>query len=229
MALILNNAIFTPGYANMFYTEAVYKATTIGQNGLTVIPNVINSIRLPYRNMGSGLQADSCNFSASGDVTLDMKTLSVCTLKVNKQFCLSDYEGAYFADTLGAGALNKELPTDFTQWLLTKETVEIANDIDNLIWNGTGIGAGLLSLCEGFLRKFAGDVNITLVPTPVVITAANIIAELNEMYNTMLPTLIGSANLRFYLPLSYQRFLVNAMQVSPDQVNMLGVSVVNGQ
>lgn len=228
MALTINNAIFVPNYANLFYTEAVYKATTIGQGGLSIIPNVVNSIKLPYRTMGSGLQADSCNFSASGDVTLNAKTLSVCTLKINKEFCLADYEGTFLADSMGAGALNKEIPADFTQWLLDKEAVEIANDIDNIIQNGTGIGAGLLSLCKGFLPNFAADANITLVTTPVAITAANIVAELNEMYNTMLPTLIGSTNLRFYLPLEYQRFLVNAMQVAPDQVNMLGVSVMNG-
>lgn len=229
MSLILNNAIFTPDYVKTFFSEAIYSTTTLNQGGLTLIPNVINSIRLPYINMGSGLQADSCNFSASGNVTLDMKTLAVCTLKINKEFCLADYEGAYFADVLGAGALNKELPTDFTQQLMDKEALEVANDIDNITQNGTGAGVGLLSLCEGYLSKFAADANITLVATPVAITAANIIAEMNEMYNTMLATLISSPRLRFYIPLSYQRFLINATQIDPAQVNMLGVSMVNGQ
>ena len=102
----------------------------------------------------------SCGFNAAGDDTITQRTISVCKIKVNKNYCMKSLEAKFTQKLLTPGSTYDE--TDLPQIFLDDLMANMAFEVEKLIWQGnTSTGLGNLALCDGF-NKLIDDTSTTV-------------------------------------------------------------------
>ena len=209
------------------YSDCVLGAPTLEKRAVKFITGVKKSLKIPAMNLSSVLQADSCVQSPLGNITLTDKEIQLCKMKFNIPICIQDLETTYMSESLMAsGANNSDFPATPLAYVLDLLTRTINSDYERLIQAGDTTSLDpTLALCDGFLKKIEADV--THIPVAgVVLTAANIVAELTKVYDLIDDCLMDKPDLRFYMPLNTKKMLRQAISQSPSQVNNLGIGLV---
>lgn len=179
MAGITDNTVFAGKEAQGFYSAAILTGDTKSRvKGYT---NVKSKMLVSRLDVGSNiLQAADCTFTDAGDVTLSQKTLTVCPIKINKSFCIEEFEANYLSAQLKAGANDAQVPASFEEYFLAEVAKVVSLALENTIWQGDA-GGSPYGLCDGYftLLTAAGD----FIPVSgTTLTAANIIAEITKVY-----------------------------------------------
>jgi hypothetical protein len=102
------------------------------------------------------------------------------------------------------------------------------SNYEEILWQGDVNYVGpnsYLALCDGFLKLFANDPNVITVPG-VVLTAANIVAEMTKVYDAIPDVMMNDPELKFYMPINTKKMFRQAIASSPSQVNNLGIGLV---
>lgn len=193
-----------------FYSAAIDQSGTIKGGHITILPNVKSKIALRKLDVGDILQADNCDFTPSGDIVLDERTLEVTPLKVNVTNCLDVLESDWISMQMASGS-TAPMPADVTALLLDQMAQKLGNNIEKLIWAGDTAGAPAVSYMDGFLKIADNDLGTAKVPSPIVITSANVLAELSRGYNLIPDSILESANLRLYVSTYVFRAYTEAM------------------
>ena len=206
----VDNTTYTGKHALGFYSLALLEGDFV--KGIKLVPDVKSKIKMASLNLSGLLQASDCTFTDAGTTTLGQKTLEVCPVKVNVEYCTRDFEVNYLSEQLRPGSLESQLPASFQEYVLTQIMLNIKNDVDNIAINGDTAAspAGVLNLCDGFRKKWLADATVVDV-NGTTLSASNIMAEVAKLYNGVATTILDNGKLKFYFSVAAARFYRQAL------------------
>ncbi len=232
---------YTKTNEQMLITKSFFEAKTASR--MSILTGVKSSIQVPalsdvlYYQDGS-----SCGFEASGDTTISARVLTVGRIKVNKQWCVKDLETKYTQLLLSPGSNYEALPGKIDQAFVETIIGTIGEANETAIWQGdTGSGNTNLNKYDGLVKIInaasgtvqANSSAFTGIATVTAITASNIIAVMQGVYNAIPVKILDKADLRVSIGTDlfrlYQMALINAnlFHFIPTE-NALGEMKIHG-
>jgi len=199
MALV-DNTTFYGKDAEGFFKKVL--TTGVAKSELTLIPNVKSKIKLAYSDLGNILQSDDCTFSATGEGTLNQKTLEVCDLKVNLEYCATTFEANYLSLQLRAGSNSEEvMPNSYAEFVVDYVAEKVASDLEITLFKGdTGTSSYPLNLCDGLVKKLLADAAVIDVSaTASTITSSNVVGELNRLLEAVPAEVRNQPNFKIFV------------------------------
>ena len=197
---LTDNTTFYGKDAEGFFKKVL--TTGVAKNELTLIPNVKSKIKLAYSDLGNILQGDDCSFSATGEGTLNQKSMEVCDLKVNLEYCATTFEANYLSLQLRAGSNNEEvMPTSYADFVVNYVAEKVSSDLEKVMFKGdTGTASYPFSLCDGLNKQLLADAAVVDVSaTSSTITAANVVGELNRVLEAVPAEVRQEANFKIFV------------------------------
>jgi hypothetical protein len=179
---LTDNTTFYGKDAEGFFKKVL--TTGVAKSEIALIPNVKSKIKLAYSDLGNILQAEDCAFSATGEGSLNQKTMEVCDLKVNLEYCATTFEANYLSAQLRAGSNNDEaVPASYAEFVVNYVAEKVASDLEITMFQGdTGTASYPKSLCDGLVKLLLADGTVLdVAATASTITSSNVIGELNRV------------------------------------------------
>jgi len=127
----------------------------------------------------------TCDFTATGTVTLSERILTLEKFQVHRQLCKKDF----LADWEAKSEQNGQLHASLSDALIANVMAGVAARNEVVIWQGVNATAGEYA---GFETLFLADAAVLDVATPEAITSANVIEEMGKLVLT-LPTRVRRA------------------------------------
>ena len=203
------NSSFVGKDAGLYIAAAMKESKTLDH--LTIMDNV------KYKSVvkalvGSNLvQDESCDFTATGSLTLSEKIITPKNLKLNVQLCKQDLLSAWESNQMGAGANNRNTP-EFHAFVMSYLADAIAESVEENVWSGADANGGEF---EGFLTAstgaFATDGNVNAVSKTATLSATNIVANLDKLVAAIPSTVLGKEDLRIFMNQKTYRFYISKM------------------
>lgn len=197
---LTDNTTFYGKDAEGFFKKVL--TTGLAKNELTLVPNVKSKIKLAYSDLGNILQAEDCSFSSTGEGSLNQKTMEVCDLKVNLEYCATTFEANYLSAQLRAGSNNEEvMPTSYADFVVNYVAEKVSADLEKVMFQGnTGTASYPYSLCDGLIKQLQADSDVVDVSaTASSITAANVVGELNRLLEGVQAEVRSQANFKIFV------------------------------
>ncbi|GHM98846.1 hypothetical protein WSM22_03360 [Cytophagales bacterium WSM2-2] len=164
-----------------FFTPALLDSTTVSTKGLTVYNDKNYKVQVRSYDLTGALgTGKTCTFTPTSNVTYSEKELAMQYHWLNETECIDDYAVMDWTDE----QLNsQDIPAEFETALLDKQKKFIRNGFETRIWKGnlTGGTGYVAALYDGFIRQI--KTGSPIVQTGTTITASNVIAELNKVWN----------------------------------------------
>ena len=127
----------------------------------------------------------TCDFTATGTVTLSERILTLEKFQVHRQLCKKDF----LIDWEARSEQNNELHASLSDALIANVMAGVAARNEVVIWQGVNANAGEYA---GFETLFLADATVLDVSSPEAITSANVIEEMGRLVLT-LPTRVRRA------------------------------------
>jgi hypothetical protein len=196
-------------FAGKYLAAALLSAPTLEQGGVTILPNVAYKQVLQKVATGNIVANASCDFDASGTVTLTERVLTTEEFQVNIQLCKADLEKTWQVAEMGYSSF-KSLPKSFADFLIAHVSAKVAAKLETTIWGGTNATAGEF---DGFKTLFLADGDVIDVSSPLTTTldATNVIGEIGRMVDLIPAALYGQEGLRLYLSQKITKLYVRAL------------------
>lgn len=224
MALV-NNISYCGKFSFDFFSPALFNNDIFSR--FSPFEGVKNKMTLPNLSLSGHTVPDSCDFSPAGNTTLDPRDLTVCTFKVNDKICIQDIEPTFLSERLRLGSKEPVGPAEFTDYILDQLQRQIANNMQNLLWNGVAgatSGPEYLAECNGLLTAFGASGSGVLGSTGIGVTAGNVITVLSNVYSTI-PAAVKSSG--YPVQIFASQNVVDAYKLS--QVNTNGGLLPTGE
>lgn len=181
-----------------FYSRA-YLTEDLVDNYRT-LPGIKSATKLANVAFGNILRASTCNFAAPND-SLDAIDIDVCPLSAMAQICQFDLEQSFVSLQMAQGSNGDFTVASFMNYYWNEMSLKIQEDLELIRWQGdTQSEDAVLQLCDGYLKKLCGDINIASGIYAGAIDSTNVIAQMTAVY-TALPAAVirKKADLRFYV------------------------------
>jgi len=190
-------------------SAALLSGVTLSNELITIMPNVKYKSVVSNLVSASGLADASCDFTATGAVTLTERILEPKSLQVNKQLCKADFRDTWQAIEMGYSA-HDVLPKSFADYLLAHQAEQVAADIESHIWNGDANNSGEFN---GFMTLLTTDAALPAAQevSGTTLSAANIITEMGKVADAIPSRLYGKEGLRIYVSQNAMRLYVRAL------------------
>jgi hypothetical protein len=196
-------------FAGKYLAAALLSAPTLEQGGVTILPNVAYKQVLQKVATGNIVANATCDFDASGTVTLTERVLTTEEFQVNIQLCKADLEKTWQVAEMGYSSF-RSLPKSFADFLIAHVSAKVAAKLETTIWGGTNATAGEF---DGFKTLFLADGDVIDVSSPLTTTldATNVIGEIGRMVDLIPAALYGQEGLRLYLSQKITKLYVRAL------------------
>ena len=197
---LTDNTTFYGKDAEGFFKKVL--TTGLAKNELTLVPNVKSKIKLAYSDLGNILQAEDCSFSSTGEGSLNQKTMEVCDLKVNLEYCATTFEANYLSAQLRAGSNNEEVvPTSYADFVVNYVAEKVSSDLEKVMFQGnTGTASYPYSLCDGLIKQLQNDSDVVDVSaTASAIVSTNVVGELNRLLSAVAAEVRSAANFKIFV------------------------------
>jgi hypothetical protein len=197
---LTDNTTFYGKDAEGFFKKVL--TTGLAKNELTLVPNVKSKIKLAYSDLGNILQAEDCSFSSTGEGSLNQKTMEVCDLKVNLEYCATTFEANYLSAQLRAGSNNEEVvPTSYADFVVNYVAEKVSADLEKVMFQGnTATASYPYSLCDGLIKQLTNDGDVVKPgATAGSITSANVVTELNRLLSNVAAEVRSAANFKIFV------------------------------
>ena len=197
-------------FAGKYLAAALLSAPTLEQGGVTILPNVAYKQVMQKVATGNIVANATCDFTASGTVTLTERVLTTEEFQVNLQLCKLDLAQSWQSASMGYSAF-KTLPKTFADFLIAHVAAKVAAKIETTIWSGTNATAGEF---DGFKTLMLADGTVIDVPTPLTgaaLNASTVIAEIGETVDSIPAALYGNEGLRIYVSQKIAKLYVRAL------------------
>jgi len=205
-----SNPVITTTYAGEFagkyLAAALLSAPTLEQGGVSILPNVAYKQVMQKVATGNIVANATCDFTASGTVTLTERVLTTEEFQVNLQLCKLDLAQSWQSASMGYSAF-KTLPKTFADFLIAHVAAKVAAKIETTIWNGTNATAGEF---DGFRALMLADADVIDVVS-TAITSANVVAEIGKVVDAIPASLYGNEGLRIYVSQAIAKAYVRAL------------------
>ena len=179
-----------------FYSRAYLTDTTA--DNFRTLPGIKSATKLANVTFGSILQASTCNFSAPTD-TLNAIDIDVCPLSAMAQICQFDLEQSFLALQMAKGSNGDFTVASFMSYYWDTMSKQIGEDVELLRWQGDTEAEGVLSLCDGHLKKLCADADVVGQYNGAV-ASNNVLSTLEAVWAAAPSTIkFKKGDLRFYV------------------------------
>ncbi len=178
--------------------------------------------KLPELNAEPTIQADSCNLSATGGVTLTQMSIDVAKMAIFETLCEKELEQTVFRTILKTGSNYDTLV--LRDAIVEDKVKRLKLQLEKLVWQGdvTLTSNAVLKWFDGYVKLFKADVNVVnATPSPKVplATAGNARAGLQAIYRNIPLEIINESDIWVFVGLdvvrNYQIDLAAANQYNP--------------
>ena len=195
-------------FAGKYLAAALLSAPTLEQGGVSILPNVAYKQVMQKVATGNIVANATCDFTASGTVTLTERILTTEEFQVNLQLCKLDLAQSWQSASMGYSAF-KTLPKTFSDFLIAYVAAKVAAKIETTIWAGTNATAGEF---DGFRALMLADSDvIDVVKVVGGITAANVVTEIGRVVDAIPASLYGNEGLRIYASQAIVKSYIRAL------------------
>jgi hypothetical protein len=235
--------------ASGFIAAALLSARTLDNKLVTIMPNVKYKSVIQKLDVDGIVQDASCDFVTSGSVALTERILEPKELQVNLELCKQEFVESWEALQLGFSAFD-EIPRNFNDYLISYVGGKVAEATEKSIWQGVASANGQFG---GFQNALSASISAggagAVIPaggtTPISgsVTAANVLAKLDTVVNSIPNEVYGKEDLMIYVPTNvakaYQQALAgtganglgangwnNQMNVGEKPFNFNGIEIV---
>lgn len=224
---LTDNTTFYGKDAEGFFKKVL--TTGAAKSELTLIPNVKSKIKMAYSDLGNILQADDCSFSSTGEGSLNQKTMEVCDIKVNLEYCATTFEANYLSAQLRAGSNNEEaVPATYAQFVVNYVAEKVASDLELVMFKGdTGTASYPYSLCDGLVKQLLNDGSVIDVSATASLTTSNVISELARVLNAVPAEVRSQPNFKIFVSQEVAFFYKQAQAATTGGLFMVGDKELN--
>ena len=192
-----------------YISTAVLSAPTLEKGLVTIKPNIKYKEVVKKLTQGSLLKDGTCDFDATGTITLTERILEPKELQVNNQLCKKDFRSDWDAISMGYSAFDN-LPPTFADFLVANHVAKVAADFEFSIWRGVKTNSGQF---DGFTTLLALD---PALPTAneiagTTVDAANVIAELGKIVDAIPATLYGKEDMTLFVSQNIYKAYIRAL------------------
>ena len=198
-------------FSGKYISAALLTSSTIDDGGVTVMPNVKFKQVIQKVETGDLIAAGSCDFSASSSVTLSEVVLQPEEFQVNLNLCKSDFLNTWDAIQMGYSAFNNNgLPSSFSEYLIGYVASKVAAQNEINLWTGN-LGGAQAGEYNGIETLAAADATVVDVSSPITLTAANIIDEMQRVVDAIPNALYGKEDLKLYVSNKAAKLYIRAL------------------
>ena len=196
-------------FAGKYIAAALLSAPTLEQGGLTIHPNVKYKQVIQKFATDTLIANASCDFTASGTVTLTERVLNPEEFQVNVLLCKKDLHSTWQAAEMGYSAFDV-LPKSFEDYLIAYVSANVASNMETTIWQGVNATAGQFA---GIMTQLTTDAALPSAQevAGTTVTAANVITELGKIVDACPSALYGKEDLTLYVSSNIYRAYVRAL------------------
>lgn len=183
-------------FAGKYIAAALLSGDTLGKNLITVKPN-IKYKEVVKKLVASGtLIADAtCDFTATGKLTLTERILTPEEFQVNLQLCKKDFRSDWEAAQMGYSVYDK-LPPTFQEFMLAHLLAQVGANMETTIWHGANATTGQF---DGLIVLMTADSTVIDVTTTSAIDASNVMDELENLCSFVPDTVYNQPDFRIYV------------------------------
>jgi len=192
----ITSASLYAGEAGAYIGAAAKSGKTLADGQITILEGIKYKKTLTVVSSASLIADADCDFS-DGTLTLTDRALEPTDKKLNLSLCATDLEKDWQAAQMTAGANNSNMAGDFPAFIMEYLGAEVGESIETQIW--TDMVTNLLA-----------DGTVVDV-TASTLTAGNIIAEMEKVYDDVPAAVYGKDDLRIYVGTNAVRFYIQAM------------------
>ena len=210
--------------AGKYISAALLSGSTIENGLITVKPNVkYKEVLKKVATDANVIKDATCDFTATGEVTLTERILQPEEFQVNLELCKKDFRSDWEAVQMGYSAFDN-LPPNFSDFIIGHAAGLVAEKTEQNIWAGQTGNAGEF---DGFyyLATAGGSGCVSVSGSPL--TAANIIDEIGKVVDAIPSAVYGKEDLYIYLSRKAAKLYVRAL--GGFGANGLGAAGVNAQ
>jgi len=206
---VTSGTTYAGQFAGKYIAAALLSAPTLEQGGVTILPNVAYKQVLQKVATGNIVANATCDFTASGTVTLTERVLTTEEFQVNIQLCKADLQQTWQVAEMGYSSFSK-LPKSFEDFVIAHVSAKVAAKLETTIWAGTNATAGEF---DGFKTLMLADADVIDVSSPLTTTldATNVIGEIGRTVDLIPASLYGNEGLRLYLSQKIVKLYVRAL------------------
>jgi len=164
--------------------------------------DVNSKIKVGSLEFDDVIQEAGCDFTAT-NADLGAKSMEPEKLQLGVELCQYDLQNSFIAQYMRNGnqidfANTSGLTPEFLTHYYERLGAKLDSNLENLTWKGNkSTGVGYLNLADGLETKLAtGTVE---VPSPIAITASNVIAEMTKAYQ-LIPPAIDKSQMVWFIP-----------------------------
>ena len=150
----------------------------------------------------------TCDFTATGTVTLTERILQPEEFQVNLQFCKQDFQSDWEAVQMGYSAFDN-MPPKFSDFIIGHVAGLVAEKTEQNIWEGVNATAGEHDGLVTLALADADVIDVTAVAGGV--DASNVIDELGKIVDAVPSALYGKEDLYIYVSQNIARAYVRAL------------------
>ena len=189
-------------YAGKFLAEyigtALLSAPTLDKGLVTIKPNIKHKEVIKRVATGTLLSDATCDFTATGSITLTERILEPKELNVNQQVCKKDFRGDWMAEDMGISAFDN-LSKNFADFILTRYAAGVAAENEISFWRGA---TGTTGQYDGICTLIALDAALPSAQevAGTTVDASNVLVELRKVHAKIPATILAKEDLFIYAP-----------------------------
>jgi hypothetical protein len=193
-------------FAGKYLSAALLSANTIDKGGIEVKPNIKYKSVMKKVATGAVIADASCDFTKTDDaVTITERILQPKEFQVNLEFCKKDFSQDFEAIQMGYSAFDN-MPPLFTDYIIGHVAGMVAEKTEQTIWEGVD-GSGQF---DGLATLALADTDVLDV-TGTTVDAANVVAELGKIVDSIPASLYGKEDVHIYISQNIARAYVRAL------------------
>jgi len=141
--------------ASGYIAAALLSANTLDKKLITIMPNVKFKSVIQKLSLSNLIQDASCDFTPASSASIAERVLQPDEFQVNLQLCKQEFIDSWNALQLGFSAFD-EIPRSFNDYLVSYVAGNVAQAVEESIWQGNGSTNGQF---DGFEKLLSASVD----------------------------------------------------------------------
>ena len=208
-------------FSGKYISAALLSAETLDKGLITVMPNVKYKSVLQVGSYNDIVANATCDYTASGTLTMTEKIIQPEEFQVNVDICKKDLVNSWEAEQMGYSAFDKLAPS-LSDFVIAHTAAKVASKIESNIWAGQTASAGEF---DGFYYLATAGGSGCVAVTGTTVTAANVIDEMGKVVDAIPSGVYGKEDLYIYVAPNVARAYIRAL--GGFGANGLGANGVN--
>ena len=222
---------FTDEVGGALLTKALVGATTVKE--ITQRIGVKGSQSLNLLDSTPVFQDGACGWNASGSTTYTQRNLTVCSEKVNMEWCNKELQDTYLSMFLNPGQIAENESAPFENFIAMNLVEQIQQRVETKIWTATTAGGDCFNGLKTLIASGQTGVGVSVSGTafnPAVSygTNGNPVWEVDKLVNALDSNVQALDDLKVFLSFSNFRKYVQSLTALNYFQNYIGATKTIG-